>query len=144
MNKLIMMMNKLVTSITFHHMTVYCACSKMAECITYHNVEYLVLQQSLCALARAIAADIIQVASRLFEKQLISLADLEEARKTDKIKHDRANELVIQVIAQVRFYPEKYQIFLKVLEESDVHKSVLRDVHNNYEEKKKIKVTKTT
>ena len=116
----------------------------MAECVSYQNVESLVLQQSLRALTTAIAADLIQVASRLFENHVISLAELKQAHLQTRTSDERASELVIRVIAQVRFYPEKFDAFFKALEESDVHKSLLRDVNERYEEKKKSKVSNFT
>ena len=112
----------------------------MAECTAYYNVESLVLQQSLRALTTAIAADLTQVASKLFENHVISLAELKQAHLQTRTSDEKANELVIQVIAQVRFYPEKYDAFLKALEESDVQQKAVRDVRVKYEVKKKSKV----
>ena len=103
----------------------------MAEYISYQNVEYLTLQHFGCELSTAISADLTQVATKLFSRKVISLTQLNEAQLQTKTKQERASELVTQVIVQVRVYPEKYDAFLKALEESDVQK-VVKDVHHKY------------
>ena len=108
----------------------------MAERVSYQNVESLVLQQSLCALTTAIIADLTQVASRLFEKHVISRAELRRAQLSTRPIDERANELVTQVLDQVKLNPEKFDAFMNALQESDVQQSVIRDVQDKYKDQK--------
>ena len=65
---------------------------------------------------------------------MITETQLQEAQLQSKTEKERATKLVTQVISQVRFYPEKYAVFLKALEESDLPQ---RDVHKRYEQSNK-------
>ena len=68
---------------------------------------------------------------------MITETQLQEAQLQSKTEKERATKLVTQVISQVRFYPEKYAVFLKALEESDLPQKILRDVHKRYEQSNK-------
>ena len=51
----------------------------MAECVSYRKIESLTLQQ-ICDLTTAISADLTRVASKLLEKEVITLTQLHEAQ----------------------------------------------------------------
>ena len=107
---------------------------------SYQNVEFLTLQHFTSELSIAISADLTKVAEKLFAKRVISQAQLEEALQLYREESKRASRLVTQALSQIRLDPEKFDVFLKVLEESDVSKKMLTDVHEKYEGNQNIEV----
>ena len=97
-----------------------------------HNVEALTLLQSLNTLTTAVSGDLLRVANRLTEEELISLEQLEESRLQTKTSRVRANELVGRVIDTTNLHPEKFIVFLEILEESGLFRTVVKDVYKKY------------
>ena len=88
--------------------------------------------QSLNTLTTAVSGDLLRVANRLTEQELISLEQLEESRLQTKTSHVRANELVGRVIDITNLHPEKFIVFLEILEESGLFRTVVKDVYKKY------------
>ena len=72
------------------------------------------------------------MANRLTEEELISLEQLEESRLQTKTSRVRANELVGRVIDTTNLHPENFIIFLEILEESGLFRTVVKDVYKKY------------
>ena len=102
-----------------------------------HNVEALTLLQSLNTLTTAVSGDLLRVANRLTEEELISLEQLEESQLQTKTSRVRANELVRRVIYTTNLRPEKFIVFLDILEESSLFRNVVKDMYKKYETKSK-------
>ena len=129
---------------SLHALCLSCMCSYhghvMIMSTSYQNVEFLTLQHFTSELSIAISADLTKVAEKLFAKRVISQAQLEEALQLYREESKRASRLVTQALSQIRLDPEKFDVFLKVLEESDVSKKMLTDVHEKYEGNQNIEV----
>ena len=108
----------------------------MAKCISYQNTEYLVLQDFMCELSTAISADLTLVVLKLFSNRVITQTQLQEAQLQTRTKQERANELVTQVIAQVRINSEKFDHFIKALEECGVCQKEVKDLREKYKKNK--------
>ena len=86
-------------------------------------------------LTTALAADVVQVASKLVEARLISLAQLRGTHLQTKDSYLKASELVTHVIEQVKLQPEKFAVFLRVLEDVNLFQDVVKDVRMKYKQK---------
>ena len=84
-------------------------------------------------MSTAISVDLTQVVPKLFSKRVITGTQLHEAQLQSRTEQERANKLVAQVISQVRFFPEKFDLFVNALEESDVSPKVVKDLRKKYE-----------
>ena len=107
----------------------------------HDSSQFLALQHFTCELSVVISADLIRIAEKLFAKKVISQYQLQKALLSPRVPSARASELVTQVIAQVRSNPEKFDIFLRALEGSDVSHKVVRDVREKYHENQSIEVS---
>ena len=100
---------------------------------TLRNVESSTLLQFTAVLTAAIALDLFKVVSKLFKAGLISQAQFRAAHLQTKGDQQKASELVTQIIEQVKQQPDKFAVFLRVLEAAGVSQRVVRDVRMQYE-----------
>ena len=103
------------------------------------NVESLTLRQSLTTLTTAVSTDLPRVANRCAEKELISLQQLRRAQIQSITEYERSSELVRGVIDQVETDPQKFWLFLGILEESGMFESVVKGMQNKYTENKDVR-----
>ena len=54
------------------------------------------------------------------------------AGRRSTTRYMRANELMRRVVDQVSFHPRKFDVFLGILEEPGLFRSVLSEVRNRY------------
>ena len=77
-------------------------------------VEYQCLVSITDKLISSIAIDPAPVAQKLFAKRVISSSALSS---TNKDKNSQASEIVDQVLASVKVFPQNFKVFLSVIEE---------------------------
>ena len=77
-------------------------------------VEYQCLVSITDKLISSIAIDPAPVAQKLFAKGVISSSALSS---TNKDKNSQASEIVDQVLASVKVFPQNFKVFLSVIEE---------------------------
>ena len=109
----------------------------MAECDT---AEYRALVRATDKMTSELAADPLTVASKLMAKGLIPPAALGSAQLETKEKELKASELVKQITSKVNNFPEKFEIFLAVLNEMHWLQDLAKWIS---EECKKIKMEAT-
>ena len=97
------------------------------------NVASSTLLQFTAILTAAIAPVHLKVVNKLFKAGLISQAQLRAAHLQTKGNHEKASELVTQIIEEVKQQPDKFAVFLRALEEAGVSRRVVRDVRMQYE-----------
>ena len=110
----------------------YVASMQPMAATSLKNMESVTLRQYTGVLCTAIASNVVEVATKLFEKELISLEQLREAQLQSKTTYLRANGLVSDVIARVSFQPEAFRVFLDVLKECGVAEGVVKEVYKRY------------
>lgn len=93
------------------------------------TVESRTLLHFTHTLTTAIALDLLKIASKLVEVEVITVTQLRAAQLQPKDDHLKASELVTHVIDQVSLQPENFAVFLRVLEEAGVPQRVIRDMH---------------
>ena len=103
------------------------------------NLESLTLVQSLSTLTTAVSTDLSRVANRSYEEGLVARDHWEEALLQTKTSRVRATELVGRAIDQISLNPKKFQVFLDILEESQMFSSVVKEVWNKYTEYQVVK-----
>ena len=109
-----------------------------------HNSESTTLQQSLSSLTTAVSGDLLRIANRCVEEELISTQQLEEAQLQTKTCYARASELLRRVIEQVNFHPRKFDAFLVILEESGLFPSVVNEVRKKYADNQEVRQVNVT
>lgn len=78
---------------------------------TTGNVESRTLLHFTDTLTRAVSLDLVRIASKLVEKETISLTQFRATQQQSKDDHFKANVLVTHVIDQVSLQPEKFESF---------------------------------
>ena len=86
-------------------------------------VEYQCLVSISDKLISSIAIDPAPVAQKLFAKGVISSSALSS---TNKDKNSQASEIVQQVLASVKVFPQNFKVFLSVIEELPWLKNLMK------------------
>ena len=86
----------------------------MAE---FLSVEYRALVKNTHKMISEISGDPLNVASRLIEKDLVASGSLGSMNSLAKEKALKASELVEQVNNKVSTFPEKFEVFIEILNE---------------------------
>ena len=97
------------------------------------SLEYQTLVRCTDTLTLAISADPLRVASKLLEVNLISLAQLRAVQQPTRDSHLKASELVTHMLEQVNLCPDKFDLFVKILNEVPCLQNtakLLRETHS--------------
>ena len=101
------------------------------------SVEHLTMLKYTVDLISEISADVLSVTNELVAVQLISPPMQSSAQIQAKDPRTKATELVHQVTNAVKTFPEKFHIFLDILEKFSWLEDLTKSIHENFDELKK-------
>ena len=100
------------------------------------KLEHLTLIQCTESLTSGISQDPLKVASLLLEKGLVAPAQVRSAQLQGKDDHLKASQLVLHMIGKVEMFPEKFEVFLSLLDGLPWLQDVVECVRQKYKENK--------
>ena len=92
-------------------------------------------------LSDGIATDLLKVAIKLFQVGMVPQKLIHMVQLLGRDDYDKATELVQQVTTMVKRWPEKFYIFMEILEEFQCLSNVVEVVQEQYEINKKEEVS---
>lgn len=96
-------------------MNIFTTYSVTVEATTMQSAEHATLLQCADRLIGVVSVNPLPVARKLLEAGLVT-QDLIDAILLSKSDHEKATELVLQVIKIIKNSPEKFEVLMKILE----------------------------